>query len=632
MRRTLPLLALLLTSLVQAQEGPPRGWVVLSLDEYRSLRAKAEPPERELARPPVDAAVTRVDYDLRLEGPSAVGEARLQLDVFREGYVGVGVPDGLLVGGARLDGRPVALVELPATPGGGPAVLKDARRQVLLSKTGAQQLVLDVVLPIGAQAGSELLALPPALGVISRLTLLVPRTGVEPGVADGLLLESAEAAGQTRLVAATRPGGSLTLSWRRKREDTRAAQPLRYRGSVTAVVGLGEDVAQVQAEVRVNVLQGQAGQLRLALPSGLLVNDVSGALVADWQARDGQLEVRLLEPLEGEGAFTLAAEQRVAREGRLAVPLLRLPEAERETGGVAVEVAGAGEIEAPAQRGLDDADPSELGGPVAGRDAPPSLVAFRYRPQAGQAPRSLEVEVKRYTPEEVQVATVSEARHRVLLSEQGRRLVQSRWAVRNNQERFLAVTLPAGATLWSAAVGGRPVRPGQDPNGQLLLPLPKGRPGDEAPTSAVEVVYVEGGPAFSPQGRVSFKLPATSLPVQRTGVELRHPPGYALTPEAGGLRGAAFAPPGEAVLQGDLSAPAEAPRPAAPPAKADKQSEETVQELVGKLKDGRTTRRAGSLPLRVPFPAVGPLLYLAEDLTPEGSLPAVELRYERGKE
>ncbi len=37
MRRTLPLLALLLTSLVQAQEAPPRGWVVLSLDEYRSL-------------------------------------------------------------------------------------------------------------------------------------------------------------------------------------------------------------------------------------------------------------------------------------------------------------------------------------------------------------------------------------------------------------------------------------------------------------------------------------------------------------------------------------------------------------------------------------------------------------------
>ena len=631
MRRTLPLLALLLTSLVQAQEGPPRGWVVLSLDEYRSLRARAEPPERPLVRPPVDAAVTRVDYDLRLDGASAVGEARLQIDVFAEGYVAVAIPDGLLIGGARLDGRPVALIELPATPGGGgPVVLKDPRRQVLLSKTGPQQLVLDVVLPIRAQAGSELLALPPAPGVISRLGLVVPRTGVEPGVGDGLLVEATESGGQTRLVAATRPGGTLTLSWRRRREDTRAAQPLRFRGSVTSLVGLGEDVAQVQAEVRLNVLQGQTSQVQVALPPGLLVNDVSGALVADWQAREGRLEVRLLEPLEGEGAFTLSAEQRVAREGRLGVPLLRLPEAERETGGVAVEVAGAGETSSPEPRGLDEADASDLGGPVSGRDAP-SLVAFRYRPQAGQAPRALEIEVKRYNPEDVQVATVSEARHRVLLSEQGRRLVQSRWAVRNNQERFLAITLPPAATLWSAAVAGRPVRPGRDPNGLLLLPLPKGRPGDEAPTSAVEVVYLEGGPAFAPQGRVSLELPAASLPVQRTGVELRYPPGYALTPEPGGLRGAAFTPPEEGVLRAEGLSPAEAPRPAAPAARAgaDKKSEEAVQELVGKLKDTRGARRAGTLPLRVPFPAVGPLVYLSENLTPEGSLPAVELRYTR---
>ncbi len=237
MRRTLPLLVLMVTSLVEAQEAPPRGWVVLSLDEYRTLRAKAEPPEPAPVRPPVDATVTRVDYDLRLDGSSAVGEARLHLDVFGEGYVGVGIPDGLLIGGARLDGRPVALVELPGGPGGGPVVVKDARRQVLLSKTGPQQLVLDVVLPVRAQAGSELLALPPAPGVISRLTLVVPRTGVEPGVGDGLLVEAAEAAGQTRLVAATRPGGTLTLSWRRRREDTRAPLQTGWNNIPSDLIG-----------------------------------------------------------------------------------------------------------------------------------------------------------------------------------------------------------------------------------------------------------------------------------------------------------------------------------------------------------------------------------------------------------
>ena len=90
--------------------------------------------------------------------------------------------------------------------------------------------------------------------------------------------------------------------------------------------------------------------------------------------------------------------------------------------------------------------------------------------------------------------------------------------------------------------------------------------------------------------------------VQRTGVELRLPPGYTLTPEAGGLRAAAYALPAEGVLLHDGLAP-EPPRPAAPPKPAapDKKSEAQVQELVGKLKDGRGARRAGTMPLRVPF-------------------------------
>ena len=37
------------------------GWVVISVDEYRSLRARAFPSERESPSPPVDATLTRVD-------------------------------------------------------------------------------------------------------------------------------------------------------------------------------------------------------------------------------------------------------------------------------------------------------------------------------------------------------------------------------------------------------------------------------------------------------------------------------------------------------------------------------------------------------------------------------------------
>src|SRR5258708_40022411 len=53
---------------VSASQDAPRadGWVVLGIDEYRALRARAFPSTPDPAPPPVDATLTRVDYDLRV--------------------------------------------------------------------------------------------------------------------------------------------------------------------------------------------------------------------------------------------------------------------------------------------------------------------------------------------------------------------------------------------------------------------------------------------------------------------------------------------------------------------------------------------------------------------------------------
>ena len=74
-----------------------------------------------------------------------------------------------------------------------------------------------------------------------------------------------------------RPNQPLTLSWRRKVDDRRAELPLRVRARLTSFVGLGEDAGQVSTSVRVEVLQGLARDVTLALPPGLVVNYVNGA-------------------------------------------------------------------------------------------------------------------------------------------------------------------------------------------------------------------------------------------------------------------------------------------------------------------------------------------------------------------
>src|ERR1700730_18194425 len=109
--------------------APPDGWVVLPVDEYRALRDRGNQPPPPPPAPPVDATLTRVDYDLRVDTDAVAGRAVLTIDVLREGWTRLQIPAGLMVREASLDGQPVALVDGPPP-------------QVLLSHAGRSILAL----------------------------------------------------------------------------------------------------------------------------------------------------------------------------------------------------------------------------------------------------------------------------------------------------------------------------------------------------------------------------------------------------------------------------------------------------------------------------------------------------------
>jgi len=590
----------------------PDGWVVLPVDEYRALRERANPQPPQPANPPVDATLTRVDYDLRVDNESVAGRALLTIDVLRDGWTRVQIPAGLMVRDARLEGEPVSLVEGPPP-------------YVLLSRAGRVVLSLDIVIPLASSAGTESIALPASAAPISRAMLALPRSGVDLSVAGGFIAERAEASNESRWTTFGRPNQPLTLSWKRKVDDRRAEQPLRTRVRVTTVAGLGEDVSQVTAAVRVEVLQGLAREIALSLPAGLVVNQVNGATVGDWDVSGSTLRVRLLDPIASEADFVIQGEARLPREGVVTVPLVRVPSAERETGGIAIDVVGAGEITSRQTLGLEPADPTELGEIVAGRESP-SMIGFRLRPLAGSDARSLTVTVIRYTPQAVLVANVEEARYRVLASEDGRLLVEARYAVRNNQRSFLKVAMPSGSTLWSANVAGRPIRPGVAERDAVLLPLEKGRAGEEAPTFVVELVYLQGIDSWPDKGRARLELPALDLPVSRTGLELHYSPRFRVDLQPGAFR-----------IEDDPGPFAEALRQrAAPRAVTGKETDARgtagLQALVDRFRaesGGRTV--VGALPVHVTFPMFGPSMFVASELTAEAHAPSIELGFKRAK-
>jgi hypothetical protein len=617
------------------------GWVVIPIDEYRVLRAKAYPVEHDPEPPPMDATLTRVDYDLHVAGDLAAGRASLTVDVLKDGWVRVPVPAGLLVREARLDGKQVSLV--PGAQGKGGAHLS-----ALLSHAGRSVLLLDVDVPVASSAGDESISLPSTESGVTRAAVLLPRQGVDLRIGGGLLSEKSETTGETKWLAYARGNEALTFTWRKKTEDHHIELPLRLRGSLTQLTSLAEDSTSIYAEANFEVVQGAAREVRIQLPDKITINQVSGAMVADWEMKNGELAVTFLEPIEHSARFVISGEARLPKDGIIDVPLLRLLNTERDTGGVAVEILGAGEIKDQKAQGLEDADATDLGELVASRQSP-ALVAFRARSGEAGATRSLSVNVARYDQQAVLMANIEEARYQVLMSADGKELVQARYAVRNNQRNFVKVTLPAGATVWSVTLAGRPVRPGQSPDGSLLLPLEKSRGGEDAPAFAVEILYLTKAAAWNDKGQEKVTLPALDLPISRTGLLLYYPPLFKVAAEPGTFRAQEYVNPTSAALAPTITSVIGGVATAAPGVASPKQSDRLeqfaqLQDMDAKEKKDATkalldTYRAkslagkvtGILPINVAFPAFGPSIFMVSELTSENQSPAAQFSFQREK-
>ena len=602
---------------------PPDGWVVLQVSEYTALKRAAYPGEPVPAAPPVEATLSRIDYTLKVDGDLAFGEAQLTVDVIKNGWVRIGMPNGLMVRDAKLDGHPVNLVMKTTDKGPGSADL-------LLSKTGRSIVTLKIVAPVTTVAGTDILHLPVSNSAISHATVELTRQGIDVRITGGLLLEHSELANGSRWIANGKGGEPLTFAWRRKVDDVRANQPLRLRGVITQLVGLGEDGTQINAEVQLNVMQGLANEIRVQLPAQLTVNQVSGAMVADWDVANNELKVVFIEPVEKTARFTLTGELPMPREGKLNIPLIRLPSAERETGGVGIEVLGAGEIKERQPNGLEDAEASELGQLISNRQSP-SLIAFRLQPADGKFERTLSLNVARYTPQAVLTANIEEAQYNTLIAADGKMLVQSRFAVRNNQRNFLKLTLPPTAVLWSASVAGRPIRPGRAPDGSFLLPLEKTRSGDESPAFVVEVSYIDRTTSWTDKGRTRVSLVAVDLPISKSQLLLHHPPLYRLTPvpgASGSFRVATHTAPESPSLRSEASPSSNEPRGDVETSVDHPETKKLVDDLRDK---SRGSRPARNRPLRVAFPHFGPSIFLISELTGENQTPAVEFDFQRDR-
>ncbi len=183
------------------------------MPEYHALRVKAFPAEREPEPPPVDATLTRVDYDLRADSDFASGTATLTVDVLKNGWVRVPIPSGLFVREAKLDGKPLSLASLSAS--------KDAGQlSALLSHPGRAVITLAIALPIATSAGEERISLPPTFSGVTRVTMEIPRSGVDLSLYGGLFSETSAGKRHSGRHAGRSQGSSNPASRKRHHQSS----------------------------------------------------------------------------------------------------------------------------------------------------------------------------------------------------------------------------------------------------------------------------------------------------------------------------------------------------------------------------------------------------------------------------
>ena len=356
--------------------------------------------------------------------------------------------------------------------------------------------------------------------------LTLPRGGVDLTVTGGFVSERSESASESRWTALGRANQPLDVlvEAQGRRSPRRTAAALSRARRLGRRTGRRSVDDRPRVRVEVHTRPGARSHARRAAGDG----DQPGQrrdrrrlgsqrrTVARSTARSGR---------RPNSRSSSRAKAGCPRDGEVTVPLMRVPAAERETGGVAISVLGAGEIEKHQMRGLEPADVSELADVVAGRESP-SMVAFRLRPIGGADSRSLHVAVKRYTPQAVLIANVEEARYRALAAEDGLFLVEAHYAVRNNQRSFLKVTLPPRATIWSASVAGKPgASRSRRRHRRCCWRSRKAAPAKTRRRSSCRSRTC----SRSIRGRTSARasrLPALDLPISRTGVELYHSPRF----------------------------------------------------------------------------------------------------------
>ena len=511
---SLALLTLITAAPAQTWAQDPPESVVMSLDEFLDMYERAKDQTEQPATPPRSHALSSAAYEGEVliqdgEPRFARFNASVRVEVLnKEGWARVPV----LPATVALDS---ATIKVAGKSREAAMVIEEGFYTLITEQKGAFDLELEFGASVSTQNGQSQIAFELAGSGATTLKLKVPSAEQLDFSVANAHLQSDQVVGDFREVEATLPStGTLMVSWQREIPEQEAAkQQAQVYAEVYTLVGISDGLMRATTTVEHTILFAGKDKLEFAVPEGMTLVDVQGTGLRDWKHRDdGTLEVLLNYAAEGNYSLTMTSERVVAsNSGDLSTPIVHPLGVERTKGWVGVESRGNLEIQSGEVVSATPVDVRSLPPAILGITDQPVLLGYKYLTDKASVP----LQIQQHADVDVLVTLLDETRARTMWTMEGRRLTSVTYRVRNNRKQFLRLSLPGGAKLWSASVGGRAVQPASTAEGQVLVPLVRSQAtGGALAAFEVEVVYVEDGAPVPADGKGTFSatLPTADVP------------------------------------------------------------------------------------------------------------------------
>ena len=474
------------------------GTVTISLSEYDRLVDLASRKGKLPEGVPLPFVLSHATFKLRVENQTLVGYVDIDGSLLEKGAVKTPLTSSLTILEAKQAGQPLPLIQ------------EGSSHAAILNGPGPFAVSLGVAAPLTIEAGRASFTFPVPLASSTMLSLELPGSHANVHVEPGLVTRRDTANGNTLIEAALEPGKPARIWWTTREIAAPVAQrEVRFLSDIKTVVSVDDSELRLTALCDVTVNQGEAAEFKVPLPDGYEFTNASGNSLESSDVTNGTLTLRVHDPARRNHQFLITLE-RANRETNVEAPMIEFSGAQRETGELLVESAGAMELKAKESGGLRRIDVREANAITRSLSHFPLQAAFRYSRKANEAPK-LQLEWQQFQDADVLSAIAERATVTTLANVEGRTLTEISLRVRNHAKRFMKIDLPPGAQLFTAEVEGERVKPATAQDGIRIPLLRTGL--DSSKPYTVSFVYQSEGARFAKNGSYDMALPKLDLPI-----------------------------------------------------------------------------------------------------------------------